>query len=127
MPVTNFTEHTQPLSDEEQYHIVPSLIKVLKEKAYDKSHWLSSKNLIREVEGDYRQKTDKELWLKDYRLRAMINYIVVKQLLPVASSSNGYWVMATAEEFDTQIKSLNERANSIKSRAHALKTMMNEL
>lgn len=127
MPVTNFETQTETLSDKEKYHIVPCLITTLKERAYDKSHWLGSKNLINYVEQDYHAKTDEFLTLKDYRLRAMINYLVVKQLLPVASSSNGYWLMTTKEEFETQMKSLNERANSIKLRSNGLQQMMDKL
>ncbi len=123
--VTNFEQHTQPLTEKEQYHVLPSLIEVLKSRCYDRGHWLSSKNLINEVEQHYHKKTKGEyLILHDYRLRAMINYIVVKQLLPVASGSSGYWLMTTKEEFESQRESLKNRSNAILARDHGLYEMM---
>lgn len=122
--VTNFEQYTQPLSEREEKLILPCLLDVICNRAYDKDHWISSKNLIREVEQEYHKRTNGEfLSLADSRLRAMVNYAVCKQMLPIGSGTGGYWVISSEEEFDSNMESLRNRSNALLAREHGLSQM----
>lgn len=66
--------------------------------------------------------TGEYAYVKDVTLRKLVNYLCVNQILPVASSNAGYW-LCNHEDFDDQIKSLEERAGAILSRAAGLREM----
>jgi hypothetical protein len=49
----------------------------------------------------------------DARLRKIINYYRVQSILPVISTSKGYYVSYEEDEINGMIQSLTQRANSI--------------
>lgn len=58
--------------------------------------------------------------LTDVRLRRIINYYRVNSILPIISTSNGYFVSYNENDITDMIKSLNQRANSIIQCANGL-------
>ena len=120
--VTNFESKTQPLTEKEKL-LVQTLINAIKNQARCADHWLSSKNLINQVEQEYNKITGETVWIKDsVTLRKLVNYVVTNQILPIASSYCGYW-LCSESEFDDQIKSLRERAGALITRANAMAEM----
>jgi hypothetical protein len=51
--------------------------------------------------------------LTDVRLRKMINYLRSEAILPIISTSKGYYVSYNVEDIEITAKSLNQRLNSI--------------
>lgn len=65
------------------------------------------------------------LLLKPVRLRKYVNYIRKNSLLPLIATSNGYFLSEDNEIIQSQIKSLNERAKSIRDAAKGLQNYLN--
>lgn len=121
MPVAKFEPQTQPLTEKESL-LVPYTIKAFKNKAYEKSRFLSSRNMVKAIETEYRIGTGEEVWIKDsITLRKIVNYLVRNVILPIGSSWSGYYLLNTKEEFDEEIESLTNRANALNARIQGLK------
>lgn len=63
--------------------------------------------------------------LKPVRLRKYVNYVRKNSLLPIMATSNGYFLSENEEMIRSQIKSLNERAKSIRDAAKGLEDYLN--
>lgn len=114
--VTNFEEITSELNKRE-LEIVPVLVEGF--KRYTKTNPILSPDVVRR----YNSKT-KGIKLTPARLRKIINHIRTQGLLPLIGTSKGYYVAYEQHEIAKQIKSLNERANSIRNSAVGLKKFM---
>lgn len=62
----------------------------------------------------------------DVRLRRIVNYYRVNAILPVISSSNGYYVSYNEDDIQDMVLSLNQRANSILDCAKGLQRIINK-
>jgi hypothetical protein len=58
------------------------------------------------------------------RLRKMVNYIRTNGIIPLIATSHGYFTTDCKETISEQIKSLQERANSIERCAAGLKKFL---
>ena len=58
------------------------------------------------------------------RLRKLVNYIRSNSLIPLIATSNGYFTTDCKQTIQEQIKSLQERANSIERCAQGLKKFL---
>lgn len=119
--VTNFEEQTKPLSEEE-LKLVPYLIKGFKDKTKDrpiKANDIISKfnAFVDEINPNNKTHLRK---INEVLLRRLINHIRTHSLMPILASSKGYYVSYDKNEITAQIKSLNERANSIYSCSNGL-------
>ena len=104
--LTNFENYTSELSPEER-KVVPILVNGLK-KLIGKNNAWSNKRISHTIAERYNIK------LSSPRLRKIIQYIRVKDLVPcLIATSSGYYVAATQQEVQDYIKSLEERINSI--------------
>ena len=59
----------------------------------------------------------------EVRLRRIINYYRTNSILPVISTSNGYYVSYKEEDINLMTQSLTQRANSILSCAFGMQRM----
>lgn len=102
----NFEDYTAELSPEER-KVVPILVNGLNKLIGKKNAW-SNKRIAQTIQDRYNIK------LSSPRLRKIIQYIRVKDLVPcLIATSNGYYVAATPKEVEDYIQSLEERINSI--------------
>lgn len=101
--VTNFEELTAELTDDEK-HLVGHLIFMLElnQQVY-KSHELES-----------------SLKTTGVRIRKVINFIRKNHIAPVIGTSKGYYLSYDREQIEKQIKSLYERASSIRDCAKGM-------
>ena len=58
------------------------------------------------------------------RLRKLVNYIRSNSLIPLIATSQGYFTTDCKQTIQEQIKSLQERANSIERCAQGLKKFL---
>jgi|LakMenEpi03Aug12_release.lakeMendotaPanAssembly.Ray.scaffolds.fasta_scaffold37458_13 hypothetical protein len=121
--LVNFEHVTQNLNSEDK-KIVPYLQKVLETKTIDKPAlseiivW-ETNMLIRQAisTGNHSAKIKK---IDDVKLRRLINYMRTHDILPVCSTSKGYFISYDKKVLEKQIVSLSQRANSIMSCAYGL-------
>jgi len=121
--LVNFEHVTQNLNSEDK-KIVPYLQKVLETKTIDKPAlseiivW-ETNMLIRQAisTGNHSAKIKK---INDVKLRRLINYMRTHDILPVCSTSTGYFISYDKKVLEKQIVSLSQRANSIMSCAYGL-------
>lgn len=67
-----------------------------------------------------------ETKLNDARLRKIINFYRVNSILPVISTSKGYYVSYEEEDLNNMIQSLTQRANSILDASFGLARILNK-
>jgi len=121
--LVNFEHVTENLNSEDK-KIVPFLQKVLETKTIDKPAlsgiivW-ETNMLIRQAisTGNHSAKIKK---IDDVKLRKLINYMRTHDILPVCSTSKGYFISYDKKVLEKQIVSLSQRANSIMSCAYGL-------
>jgi hypothetical protein len=121
--LVNFEHVTENLNSEDK-KIVPYLQKVLETKTIDKPAvseiivW-ETNMLIRQAisTGNHSAKIKK---INDVKLRRLINYMRTHDILPVCSTSKGYFISYDKKVLEKQIVSLSQRANSIMSCAYGL-------
>lgn len=121
--LVNFEHVTENLNSEDK-KIVPYLQKVLETKTIDKPAvseiivW-ETNMLIRQAisTGNHSAKIKK---INDVKLRKLINYMRTHDILPVCSTSKGYFISYDKKVLEKQIVSLSQRANSIISCAYGL-------
>ena len=99
-------QETYDLTDYE-YELAVRLAPFLKTKT--KENPVLSKQIIDGVNEKWNLKPK----LNDARLRKIINYYRVQSILPVISTSKGYYVSYEEDEINSMIQSLTQRANSI--------------
>jgi hypothetical protein len=121
--LVNFEHVTENLNSEDK-KIVPYLQKVLETKTIDKPAvseiivW-ETNMLIRQAisTNNHSAKIKK---INDVKLRKLINYMRTHDILPVCSTSKGYFISYDKKVLEKQIVSLSQRANSIMSCAYGL-------
>ena len=99
-------QETYDLTDYE-YELAVRLAPFLKTKT--KENPVLAKQIIDGVNEKWNLKPK----LNDARLRKIINYYRVQSILPIISTSKGYYVSYEEDEINLMIQSLTQRANSI--------------
>jgi len=117
--ITNFENITFELTTDEK-KLMPVIIKGLSTKAKDnpiKAAYIV--NAINENKDRYGIKV-----FSEPRLRKIINFIRSEGILPVMSTSNGYYITKDRAELESQIESLTQRAEAIMTSANGLKKFL---
>ena len=116
--ITNFEEYTEELSDEEIW-LIPILIKSFK-KIDDKSKAIKAPEIIKRI-NEWSKSKDICINISEPRFRKCCNFIRSNSLIPLIATSKGYYCSYNQLEIESQIKSLEERANSIINCAEGMK------
>lgn len=109
MSVTNFEAITQELNESEK-QMVPFLIQGFKK--HTEANPITAPAIITQCNAFFKERGLK-LKLSEPRLRKCCNYIRSASLLPLIATSEGYYISTNPEIIQSQIKSLQQRANSI--------------
>ena len=120
MMVTGFETIKHELTEAE-IEIVPFLISGFKK------HGPLNKIKAPEIVGrmnDFFFKNDIKYRMTDVKLRRFVNYIRSNSLLPLIATGEGYFVCDDRDILLDQIKSLNERAASIRGCAAGLENFL---
>lgn len=104
--ITNFEEITIELTVDE-LSLVPVFVRSFQK--YTKDNPIKASEIVKR----WNSSKSVKIKLSEPRLRKICNYIRSNSLLPLIATSNGYYVSYDKEDIEKQVKSLNERANSI--------------
>ena len=118
--ITNFEEYTHELSAEE--------IKILQLvihgfRAYKKTNPIKAELIVKRM-NVFLENNGYKIRLTQPRLRKLVNYIRSNSLIPLIATSQGYFTTDCKQTIQEQIKSLQERANSIERCAQGLKKFL---
>ena len=117
--ITNFELITSELNDDEK-KLVPILIKGF--VSHKSSNPIKAPEIIKAINnGKYVSSVFSEA-----RLRKISNFIRSEGIIPLIATSKGYYVSYDKNEIEAQIKSLNERAESIIHSANGLKKFLDK-
>lgn len=114
--VTNFEEITEELSQEELefvHLIVKSFLK------YTKTNPIKAYEIVARFNAAMVSK-ELKMRMNEPRLRKFVNHIRSKAIIPIIATSRGYYVSFDQKEIEDQVRSLNERAASIRKCAMGL-------
>jgi len=120
MSVTNFEEFTHELTSEEM-EILPIVVHGFRN--YKKANPIKSELIVTRL-NEYLLARGYKIKMNGPRLRKMVNYIRTNGIIPLIATSNGYFTSDCKETIAEQIKSLQERANSIERCAEGLKKFL---
>ena len=124
MNTFEFNDHTHDLTPDELL-LVPLVINGFKK--YKKDNPIKSDAVIEGFNVFLSKNTKYKIRkLSGVRLRKLINYIRSTGQQPIIGSSKGYYVSFDAKDIQEQIKSLEERANSILGCSNGLSTFLNK-
>jgi hypothetical protein len=110
--ITNFENITADLTEVE-LALVPLIIKGFSQ--YTKENPIKEPEIVRRF-----NERSQGMKLTGVKLRKLVNHIRVNSLLPLIATSRGYYVSYDPKEIEAQVKSLHERASSIKNCAQGL-------
>jgi arginine repressor len=111
--IINFEEHTHELNGYEERTLLPLLIKGLKTKV-GKDKAVTNKQICKAL-------TESGYKINDTRIRKMIQYIRVNDLVPLLiATSKGYYLATEEEQVEKYIRSLSERLSAISKTRDAL-------
>ena len=117
MSVTNFEEFTHELTNEEM-EILPIVVHGFRN--YKKTNPIKAQLIVDRM-NEYLLARGFKTRMSQPRLRKIVNYIRTNGLLPLIATSNGYFTTDCKLTIQEQIKSLQERANSIYRCSEGLK------
>ena len=120
MSITNFEEFTHELTSEEM-EILPIVVHGFRN--YKKENPIKAQLIVDRM-NEYLLARGFKTRMSQPRLRKMVNYIRTNGLLPLIATSNGYFTTDCKLTIQEQIKSLQERANSIKRCAIGLEKFL---
>jgi hypothetical protein len=121
MSVTNFEEFTHELTSDEM-EILPIVVHGFRN--YKKENPIKAELIVSRL-NDYLEKHPYlHPKMTQPRLRKMVNYIRTNGIIPLIATSNGYFTSDCKETIQEQIKSLQERANSIERCATGLRKFL---
>lgn len=92
---------------EQEYELALRIAPILKSKTKD------NPVLASQIINGVNQKWNPKPKFSEVRLRRIINYYRVNSILPVISTSKGYYVSYDEDEVNNMVQSLAQRANSI--------------
>jgi len=117
--VTNFESLTYELDDYEIKELLPVIVTGLLTKV-GKAKQITSTEIIKNLKA-------KKYKIDGPRLRKIVNYIRVNNLIyNLVSTSKGYYIATTEAECREYLRSLKERIGSITSVYDALEYQLNE-
>jgi hypothetical protein len=117
--ITGFEDLTKDLTDKDR-HIVLTTIRVLR-VCNGKASAIKNREIAREVA------TVTGYVLTSIRIRKVVNYIRVKNLLPgLLASSLGYYIASNEQEYLDYIESLDDRIRSVIAVRDALEKQFTE-
>lgn len=114
--ITNFEIITSELTEEE-VKLLPVMIKGF--NLHKKSNPIKASEIVNSM-NDFIKFKELKIKMTEVRLRKFVNHIRINSLLPLIATSKGYFVSDDPEEIKLQVKSLWERAKSIKDAADGL-------
>ena len=118
--ITNFEEHTSELTNEEM-EILPIVVHGFRN--YKKDNPIKAELIVSRM-NEFLSARGFKTKMSQPRLRKMVNYIRTNGIIPLIATSNGYFTSDCKETIQEQIKSLQERANSIERCATGLKKFL---
>ena len=118
--ITNFEEHTHELTSEEM-EILQLVIHGF--RAYKKNNPIKAELIVKRM-NVFLENNGYKIRLTQPRLRKLVNYIRSNSLIPLIATSQGYFTTDCKQTILDQIKSLQERANSIERCAQGLKKFL---
>ena len=118
--ITNFENYTHELTDQE-LEILPIVIHGF--RAYKKNNPIKAELIVKRM-NQFLTDRGYEIRLTGPRLRKLVNYIRSNSLLPLIANAHGYFTTDCKQTIQEQIKSLQERANSIERCANGLKEFL---
>lgn len=123
MTITGFEEYTQELTREEIDILIPLFMNAMEgrcaENPIKAPDLVRRINILLKINGYHEFKI-----VTEPKLRKCCNYVRSNSLLPLIATSKGYFVSNHFDVIQAQIKSLNERANSIRRCAAGLDKML---
>ena len=118
--ITNFEEHTHELTSEEM-EILPIVVHGFRN--YKKDNPIKAELIVTRM-NEYLLARGYKTRMTQPRLRKMVNYIRTNGIIALIATSHGYFTSDCKETIQEQIKSLQERANSIQRCAEGLKKFL---
>jgi hypothetical protein len=118
--ITNFEEYTHELSAEEM-EILQLVIHGF--RCYKKTNPIKAELIVKRM-NVFLENNGYKIRLTQPRLRKLVNYIRSNSLIPLIATSQGYFTTDCKLTIQEQIKSLQERANSIERCAQGLKKFL---
>lgn len=118
--ITSFEEYTHELSVEE-IEILPLVVNGFRH--YKKTNPIKAQ-LIVERMNVFLENNGYKIRLTQPRLRKIVNYIRTNSIIPLIATSNGYFTTDCKQTIQEQIRSLQERANSIENAVQGLKKFL---
>jgi hypothetical protein len=117
--ITNFEKQTQDLTSEEMNRVLPLVVRGLNSHV-GKSNAISSSDIKKAL------KTKYNINLYSTRLRKIVNYLRINDIVPfLCSCGKGYYI-GTNEDVLNTIQSLNERISSMQNVVNSLKRQINK-
>jgi hypothetical protein len=114
--ITNFEIITAELTEDEK-EMIPYLIKGF--QTHGKENPVTAPEIVKTF-NNFLQGKEIKYKLTEVKLRKMVNFIRSNSVLPLIATSAGYFVTNDETEIRLQIRSLEERAKSIKDAANGL-------
>lgn len=118
--IKNFENITFELTEEE-YKLVDLVVSGLKKRQKDNP--IKGEEICEKINVGL-DKFGLTKKFSDARLRKITNYIRANGILPVIATSKGYYCSYDTDEIKSQIDSLYQRAEAIKSSADGLKKFL---
>jgi hypothetical protein len=105
--IKGFTTETEPLSEYERVVLVPAFIRGLIPRV-GKKMAVTNKHIVSSMKGSYK--------VSDARVRKVINYIRVNDLVPcLIATSDGYYIAESEKELKDYEESLQGREDAIRA------------
>lgn len=120
--ITNFEDITFELTDAE-LNVLPIILKGF--STHNESNPIKAPEIIKASNNYFKDKKI-DFTLTEPRLRKMANYIRSTSLLPLVATSKGYFITQNKDIIRSQIRSLEERSNSILNCVNGLKVFIKE-
>lgn len=117
--IKNFELHTEDLNDEERM-LAKKLISAFSKRS--KENPVTATEIVFGVNKNIKL-TQK---FSDRRLRKIINHYRVHGILPIISTSKGYYVSYDENEIEGMVISLSQRANSILEACYGMQRILKE-
>jgi len=110
--LTNFEQITHDLTDKELSMVEPLCV-ILRLIHHSKP--MKSPDIVTKFNQNYDSK------ITDVRLRKLVHHIRANKILPVCSTSDGYFVSFDRKILESQCLSMDQRARSIKEASDGLR------
>lgn len=118
--IKNFESHTEELNDEERM-LAKRLISAFSKRS--KNNPVTANEIVSGVNKNIKL-TQK---FSDRRLRKIINHYRVHGILPIISTSKGYYVSYDENEIEGMIISLTQRSSSILEACYGMQRILNQI